>query len=68
MSEGFPREVKTFFVRGLMSPNENKFSTAPGHGAVGSEGYSSLLGTALHAGIAGPFCFSAVPVHQVGSW
>ena len=39
--EGFPREVKTFFVRGLMFPNEEEFSSVPVHRAVGSEGYSS---------------------------
>ena len=46
MYEIFPAEVKTFSVRGLMFPNEKEFSSAPVHGAVGSEGYSSLLGTA----------------------
>ena len=50
-----------------MFPNKEEFSSAPVHGAVGSEGYSSLLGTALHSGIADSFCFSAVPLHEVGS-
>ena len=58
-----PGEVKIFFVTGLMFPNEEEFSSAPVHGAVGSEGYSSPLGAALHLGIAGFFCFSAVPLH-----
>ena len=68
MSEGFPGEVKIFFVRGMMFPNEEEFSPAPLHGAVGSEGSSSLLGTAFHPEIAGSFWFSAVPLHEVGSW
>ena len=68
MYEGFPGEVKTFFVRGVMFPNEEEFSSAPVHGALGSEGYSSLLGTAFHSAIAGSFCFSAVPLHEVGTW
>ena len=52
MYKGLPGEVKTFFERGCMFPNEEEFSSAPVHGAVGPEGYSSLLGTALHSGIA----------------
>ena len=68
MYEGFPGEVKTFFVRGLMFPNEEKFSSAPVHRAVGSEGYSSRLGATIHSGIAGSFCFSAVPLHKLGLW
>ena len=68
MYEGFPGEVKTFFVRGLMFPNEEVFSSALAHGAVGSVGCSSPLGAALHSGIAGSFCFSVVPLHEVGSW
>ena len=68
MYEGFLGEVKTFFVRGLMFPNEEEFSSAPVHGDVGSEGYSSLLGTAFHSGIAGTFCSLAVPLQEVGSW
>ena len=51
-----------------MFRNEEEFCSAPVHGAVGSEGYSLLLGTTLHTGIAGSFCFSAVPFHEVGSW
>ena len=46
MYKEFPGEVKAFFVRGLMFPNEEEFSSAPVHGAVSPEGYSSLLGTA----------------------
>ena len=53
-------------MRGLIFPNEEEFSSAPVHGAVGSEGYSSLLGTALHSAIAGPFCFLEIPLHKVG--
>ena len=34
MYEGFPGEVKTFFVRGLMFPNEEVFSSSLAHGAV----------------------------------
>ena len=68
MYEGFPGEVKTFFVRGWMFPNKEVFSSALVHGAVGSVGCSSPLGAALHSGIAGSFCFSAVPLHEVGSW
>ena len=59
--EGFPWEVKTFFVRGSMFPDEEVFSSAPVHGAVGSVGCSLPLGTALHSGIAVSLCFSAVP-------
>ena len=66
--EGYPGQVKTFFVRGSMFPNEEALSSAPVHGAIGSEVYSSLLGTALHSGIAGSLCFSAVALHQVSSW
>ena len=51
MNEDFPGEVKTFFVRGLMFPNEEVFSSALAHGAVGSVGCSSPLGAALHSGI-----------------
>ena len=51
-----------------MFPNEEEFSSAPVHGAVGSEGYSPVLGTALHLGIAGFFHFVAVPLNKVGSW
>ena len=36
MYEGFPGEVKTFFVRGLMFPNEEVFSSSLAQGAVGS--------------------------------
>ena len=68
MYEGLPGEVKTFFVRGLMFPNEEVFSSALVHGAVGPVGCSSPLGAALHSGIAGSFCFSAVPLREVGSW
>ena len=39
--EGFPGEGIIFFVRGLMLPNEDEFSSAPVHGALGSEKYSS---------------------------
>ena len=56
------------FREGLMFPNEEVFSSALVHGAVGSVGCSSPLGAALHSGIAGSFCFSAVPLHEVGSW
>ena len=41
MYEGFAGEVKTFFVRGLMFPNEEVFSSSLAHGAVGSVGCSS---------------------------
>ena len=68
MYEGFPGEVKTFFVRGLMFPNEEVFSPSLAHGAVGSVGCSSPLGVALHSGTARSFCFSAIPLHDVGSW
>ena len=68
MYEGFPGEVKTFFVRGLMFSNEVVFSSSLAHGSVGSMGCSSPLGAAVHSGIAGSFCFSAVPLHEVGSW
>ena len=51
-----------------MFANEEELSSAPVHRAVGSEEYSSLSGTALHSGTAGSFCFSAVPLHEVGSW
>ena len=68
MYEGFPGEVKTFFVRGLMFPNEEVFSSSLAHGAVGSVGCSSPLGVALHSGIAGSFCFSVALLHEVGSW
>ena len=67
MYEGFPGEVKTFFVRGLMFPNEEVFSSSLAHGAVGSVGCSSPLGVALHSGTARSFCFSAIPLHDVGS-
>ena len=50
-----------------MFPNEEEFSSAPVHGGVGSKGYCSPLGAALHSGIAGSFCFSAIPLHDVGS-
>ena len=68
MYEGFPGEVKTFFVRGLMFPNEEVFSSSWAHGAVGSVGCSSPLGVTLHSGTAGSSCFSAVPLQDVGSW
>ena len=68
MYEDFPGEVKTFFVRGLMFPNEEEFSSAPVHPAVCSWGYFSLLGTDFHLGIAGSFCFSAILLHKVGPW
>ena len=61
MYKGLPGGVKTFFVRGLMFPNEEEFSSTTVRGAVGSVGYSSLLGTALYSGIAGLFCLLAVP-------
>ena len=67
MYKGFLGEVKTFFVRGLLLPNEEEFSSAPVHGAVGCAGYFSLLGTAFHSRIANFFCFSADPLHEVGS-
>ena len=57
MYEGFPGEVKRFFVRGLMFPNEGVFSSSLAHRAVGSVGCSSPLGVALHSGPAGSFCF-----------
>ena len=44
MYEGFPGEVKTLFVRGLMFPNEEVFSPSLAHGAVGSVGCSSPSG------------------------
>ena len=50
-----------------MFPNKEVFSSALAYGAVGSVGCSSPLGAALHSGIAGSFCFSAVPLHEVGS-
>ena len=68
MYEGFPGEVETFFVRGCMFPDEEVFSSALVHRTVGSVGCSWPLGTALHSGIAGSFCFSAVPLQEVGSW
>ena len=69
MYEGLLGEVKTFFLTGLMFPNEEEYSSTPVQGAVGSEGYSALLGTALHSGTADSFSFSAAPVHDrvVGS-
>ena len=67
MYQSFPGEVKAFFVRRFMFPNEEEFSSAPVHGAAGSEWYSPLPGTALHSGIAASFCFSAVFLHKVGS-
>ena len=51
-----------------MFPNEEVFSSALAHGAVGSVGCYSPSGAALHSGIGGSFCFSAVPRHEVGSW
>ena len=51
-----------------MFANEEELASAPVHGAVDSEGYSTLLGIALHSRIAGSFQFSAVPLHKVGSW
>ena len=51
-----------------MFSNEEVFSSAPVHGAVGSVGCSLPLAAALHSGIAGSFCFPAVPLHEVGSW
>ena len=68
MYEGFPGEVKTFLGRGLMFSNEEEFSSAPFHGAVSFERFSLPLGAAPHSGIAGSFCFSAVPLHKVSSW
>ena len=44
-----------------MFPNKEEVSSTTVQGAVGSVGYSLLLGTALHSGIAGSFCLSAVP-------
>ena len=67
MYGGFPGEVKTFFVRGLMFPNEEVFSSSLAHGAVGSVGCSPPLGVAIHSRIAGSFCFWAIPLHEVGS-
>ena len=68
MYEGIPGEVKTFFVRGSMFSNEEVFSSTLADGAIGSVGCSSLLGVALHSGIAGSFCFSLISLHEVGSW
>ena len=68
MYEGFPGEVKTLFLRGLMFPSEEVFSSALVHGAVGSVGCSSPLGAALQSRIAGCFCFSAFVLYEVGSW
>ena len=68
MYQGFPGEVKTSFLRGWMFPSEEVFSSALVHGALGSVGCSSPLGAALHSGIAVYFCFSAAPLHKVGSW
>ena len=62
MYEGLPGEGKTFFV----FPNEEVFSSSFAHGPVGSMGCSSPLAAALHSGIAGSFCFSAVFLHEVG--
>ena len=59
--------MKIFFVGALMIPNKQESSSAPVHDAVGSEGYSSLLGPGLHSGMAGSSCFSAVPLHELGS-
>ena len=44
MYEGLPGEVKTFFVRCLMFPNEEVFPSALAHRAVGSLRCSSPLG------------------------
>ena len=63
MYEGFPGEVKTFFVTGLMFSDDDVVSSALAHGAVDSVGCSSPLGAALHSGIAGPFCLLTVPLH-----
>ena len=49
MYEGFPGEVKKLFIRGLMFPNEEEFSSALVHGALGSQGYSLPSGDALHS-------------------
>ena len=68
MYEGFPGEVKTCFVGGLMFPNEKVFCSSLADRAVGSVGCSLPLGVALHSGIAGSFCFSAVPLHEVVTW
>ena len=58
-------------LRGNPSPEmtylPSYLSSAPVHGAVGSKGYSSPLCAALHSGIAGSFCLSAIPLHAVGS-
>ena len=51
-----------------MFPNEEVFSSSLAHGAVGSVGCSSPLGVALHSGTARSFCFSAIPLHDVGSF
>ena len=69
MHERLPGEVKTVFVVGLMFPIEEQSSSTPVLGAVGSEGYLSLLGTALQSGRAVSFCFPAAPLHEgvVGS-
>ena len=48
MYEGFPGEVKTFFVGGLVFCIEEVFSSALVQGALGSMGCSSPLGAALH--------------------
>ena len=50
-----------------MFPNEEVFSSSLAHGAVGSVGCSSPLGVALHSGTARSFCFSAIPLHDIGS-
>ena len=65
MYEGFRQEVKTFFVRGLMFPNEEVFSSALVHGAVGSVRCSSPLGAVLHSGIASSLCLPVAPVTGV---
>ena len=69
MHEGFPREGKTLFARGLMFPIEEGSSWGLVQEAVGSERYLSLLGTALHSERVVSFCVSAAPVHEgvVGS-
>ena len=63
MYEGFPGEVKTFFVRGLMFPSKEVLSSALVHGARGSVGCSSPVGATLHSGIAGSFWFFGVPLY-----
>ena len=59
---------ENIFRERMEVPNEEVFSSALDHGAIGFVGCSSPLGAALHSEIAGSFCFSAAPLHEVGSW